>query len=172
MTTDALGRRAVQHYDPTMASLSGRMVNLMSRRLPGLGRRGTQRQIEKFRSSGGTKGNKMMGKPVFLLDVVGRKSGEPRPVMLMLIHRDDDLIVVGSNGGNPATPNWYKNLAAAGGGHVEVGADRWAVDMNELEDGGERDDCWALACAGYPDFGTYQELTDRKIPVALLARTD
>jgi len=147
------------------------MVNFMSKRLPGLGRRGTLRQIEQFRSSNGEKGNKMMGKPIFLLDVVGRKSGESRPVMLMLVHRGDDLVVVGSNGGNPDTPNWYKNLSAAQGGHVEVGSDRWAVDMRELADGEERDECWALACAGYPDFASYQELTDRKIPVAVLART-
>jgi len=166
----ALGRLSAWHYAFAMASFSGRMVNFMSKRLPGLGRRGTQRQIKQFRSSNGAKGNKMMGKPTFLLDVVGRKSGEARPVMLMLIRRDDDLVVVGSNGGNPDTPNWYKNLAGAAGGHVEVGSERWAVDMRELDDGPERDECWDLACAGYPDFASYQELTDRKIPVALLTR--
>jgi len=146
------------------------MANFMSTRLPGLGRRATKRQIDQFRASKGTKGNKLLGKPVFLLDVIGRKSGEPRPVMLMLIHRGDDLVVAGSNGGNPETPNWYQNLEAAGEAHVEVGADRWPVMMRELDDGPERDDCWALACAGYPDFASYQELTDRKIPVAVLER--
>jgi deazaflavin-dependent oxidoreductase (nitroreductase family) len=153
-----------------MATITGRLANLLSRRLPGVGRRATLRQIEQFRSSKGAKGNRLLGKPVFLLDVVGRSSGQPRPVMLMLVHRGDDLVVVGSNGGNPDTPNWYRNLIAAGEAHVEVGADRWAVDVRELEEGGERDDCWALACAAYPDFATYQELTDRRIPVAVLTR--
>lgn len=153
-----------------MASLSGRMVNFMSRRLPGLGKRGTVRQVDQFRKSNGSKGNKMMGKPAFLLDVVGRKSGESRPVMLMTARRDDELIVVGSNGGNPQTPNWYRNLVAAEEAHVEVGADRWAVDFRELEDGAERDECWALAAMAYPDFDSYQELTDRKIPIAVLTR--
>jgi F420H(2)-dependent quinone reductase len=162
--------RLRSNYHPAMASLSGRLANLMSTRFPGLGRKATLRQIEQFRSSNGTKGNKLLGKAVFLLDVVGRKSGEPRPVMLMLAHRGDDLIVVGSNGGNPQTPNWYRNLAAAGGGHVELAGERWAVDWRELDDGSERDDCWALACPAYPDFASYQELTDRKIPVALLSR--
>ena len=152
-----------------MASITGRLANLMSRYAPGLGRKGTERQVEQFRSSGGTKGNKVWGKPVFLLDVVGRSSGESRPVMLMLVRRgDEQLVVVGSNGGNPKTPNWYRNLMAAGGGHVELEGRRWAVTARELPEGPERDECWKLAEAAYPDFASYQQLTDRRIPVAVL----
>jgi deazaflavin-dependent oxidoreductase (nitroreductase family) len=92
--------------------------------------------------------------------------------MLMLVRRGDDLLVVGSNGGNPDSPNWFKNLAAAGEAHVEVGAERWAVRVRELEEGSEREECWELVVAGYPDFATYQELTDRRIPVAVLERKD
>lgn len=141
----------------------------MSRRFPAFGRWGTKRQVEQYRSSGGTKGAKIMGKPVFLLETVGRKSGEPRPVMLMLARRGDDLIVVGSNGGNPVTPNWYRNLMAAEQTEVQVGAERWFTTAREVE-GDEFDECWAIACAAYPDFATYQELTERRIPVAVLER--
>jgi len=152
-----------------MASITGRLANLMSRYAPGLGRKGTERQVEQFRSSGGTKGNKVWGKPVFLLDVVGRSSGESRPVMLMLVRRgEEQLVVVGSNGGNPKDPNWYLNLMAAGGGHVELDGRRWAVTARELPEGPERDECWELAEAAYPDFASYQQLTDRRIPVAVL----
>ena len=56
-----------------MASVTGRIVNFISRRLPGLGHWGTRRQVAQFRASKGSKGNKIMGKPTFLLDVVGRK---------------------------------------------------------------------------------------------------
>jgi deazaflavin-dependent oxidoreductase (nitroreductase family) len=142
----------------------------MSRRAPGLGKAAGQRQLEQFRSSKGRKGNKLLGRPVFVLDVVGRKSGESRAVMLMLVRRGDELLVCGSNGGNPEAPNWYKNLAAAGQAHVEVDADRWAVTHRELEDGPEREECWKILLAGYPDFGSYQQLTERKLPVAVLAR--
>ncbi len=131
---------------------------------------GTKRQIQQFRSSKGRKGNQIMGRPVFLLDVVGRSSGEPRPVMLMLVRRGDDVVVTGSNGGNPDTPNWYKNLTAAGRAHVEVGAERWPVSVRELPEGAEREECWSLLVAAYPDFATYQELTDRRLPVAVLER--
>jgi len=154
-----------------MASITGRMANFMSRYLPALGRMGTQRQVKQFRESNGAKGSELLGRPVFLLDVVGRKSGEPRPVMLMLVRRGDDVLVTGSNGGNPETPNWYENLAAAGEAHVGVGSERWAVTVRELDEGSERDECWELLVAGYPDFATYQELTDRQLPVAVLERT-
>lgn len=153
-----------------MPSLTGRLANLTSRYLPALGRYGTKRHIRRFRESKGTRGNSFRGMPVFLLDVVGRTSGEPRPVMLMLARRGDDLIVVGSNGGNPEAPNWYRNLMAAGAAHVEVNGDRWAVTARFLEEGPEREECWDLAVAAYPDFASYQELTDRRLPVVVLER--
>jgi deazaflavin-dependent oxidoreductase (nitroreductase family) len=151
-------------------TITGRIANLTSRFAPPVGRLLTTRHIRTFRSSAGAKGATVRGKPVFLLDVVGRTSGEPRPVMLMLVRRDDDVIVVGSNGGNPDHPNWYRNLTAAGGGHVEVAGQRWAVTARELPEGPERDQCWALAVAAYPDFESYQQLTDRRLPVAVLER--
>ncbi len=67
-------------------------------------------------------------------------------------------------------PNWYKNLSAAGEAHVEVGQDRWAVDYRELDEGPEREQCWKLLIAGYPDFASYQELTNRRLPVGVLGR--
>jgi deazaflavin-dependent oxidoreductase (nitroreductase family) len=154
-----------------MASITGRMVNIMMKRMPGMAGKSMRRQVAKYRASNGTKGNKIMGKPVFLLDVVGRTSGEARPVMLMHVPHGDDLVVTGSMGGADTTPNWYKNLLAAGKAHAEVGGDRWAVTARELEEGPERDECWSALVAAYPDFGSYQTYTSRRLPVALLSRT-
>lgn len=81
----------------------------------------------------------------------------------------DDLVVTGSHGGHPKTPNWYLNLTAAGAATVEVPGDRWQVTARELEEGAERDECWRLLVDAYPDVGTYQELTDRRLPVAVLS---
>ena len=131
-----------------------------------------KRQVEKYRSSDGKKGDKFLGNQCFLLDVVGRKSGESRPVMLIHVPRGDDLIVVGSGAGVATTPNWYKNLIAAGGARVQVGADRWKVAAREVSEGPERDECWALAVARYPGFDSYQDYTERRIPVAVLERRD
>ena len=146
-------------------------MNFLSRRVPGLMHSGGERQLRQFRESQGSRGNKLMGKPIFILDVVGRKSGQSRPVPLMLVRRGDDLLVCGSYGGNPKLPNWYKNLAAAGEAYVEVGDERWDVQHRELEEGPECEECWKLLVEGYPDFASYQELTNRRLPVAVLTRT-
>ncbi len=153
-----------------VAAVSARTTNLVARRFPEFGKRSTQRQVETYRSSGGRKGNAIFGRPVFLLEVVGRKTGETRSVMLMHAPRGDDLVVIGSGGGSANTPNWYRNLMAANGGTVQVGPDRWAVTARELPDGPERDECWSIAAKVYPGFDSYQTFTDRKIPLALLER--
>ncbi len=152
----------------TIDHLSAKLTNLVARRFPAVGRRSTERHVEAYRSSGGTKRNSLLGRPVFLLDVVGRSTGASRPVMLMYVPRGKDLVVVGSAGGSSTTPNWYKNLMAAGGGQVQVGADRWPVTARELPAGPERDECWSLATAAYAGFDSYQTFTERTIPVAVL----
>lgn len=152
-----------------MPTLSGRVANTISRRFRPLQRVMTQAHVHRYRRSGGRRGGSFRGMPVFLLDVVGRRSGEPRPVMLMLVRRGDDLLVCGSNGGNPRPPDWYRNLMAAGGAEVEVEGERWEVAAREVE-GTEREECWRLLVDAYPDFASYQELTDRRLPVAVLER--
>ena len=152
------------------ARASARISNFIARRLPAVGRKATVRQVEQYRSSGGRKGNKIVGRPVFLLDVIGRSSGVLRPVMLMYVPRGEDLVVIGSAAGSDATPNWYRNLIAAGSADVQVGPDRWTVELRELVDGPERDACWSLANAVYSGFDSYQKFTDRRLPVAVLSR--
>ncbi len=155
-----------------MPTITGRAVNALSKRTPRLNAFFMRRQLEAFRASNGQRGNRLRGKPIFVLDVIGRKSGQPRPVMLMLVRRGDDLVVIGSNGGNPQTPNWWKNLMAAGRAWAEVPGERYEVTARELEGGPERDECWALAVGAYPDFESYQELTERRIPIAVLERIE
>src|SRR4029450_11700211 len=97
--------------DPAMSDVtmkaSARFSNLVARRFPALRRSDTARQGEKYRSSGGSKGNTMVGRPVFLLDVVGRSSGERRPVMLMHVPRGDHLVVVAYSRGSHTAPERY-----------------------------------------------------------------
>ena len=153
-----------------MASFTGRMANLFAVRLKPASDIVSRRHVDRYRSSDGRKGATLIGKPVFLLDVVGRSSGEPHPVMLMLARRGDDLLVCGSNAGNSKTPNWYLNLIAAGGADVQVNAERWTTTARELPGGAERDECWELLVEAYPDFASYQEFTDRRLPIAVLER--
>lgn len=130
----------------------------------------TRLQSSQFKRSGGKRGAKLRGKPIFRLTVVGRKSGEPRSVMLMLVRRGDDLLVCGSQSGTPEPPNWWKNLVAAGRATAQVGGDSYEVDARVITDDAERAEAWALLVAAYPDFATYQALTDRELPIAVLSR--
>jgi len=152
-----------------MQAITGRLAHLFSTRLPGVVGWWMRSQKRRFLASGGKRGNKLLGRPTFLLEVVGRKSGRPRSVMLILVRDGDDLLVAGSNGGNPNVPQWYRNLMAAGEAHVQICAERRPVRVRQIE-GEERDRCWERLVATYPDFAVYQELTEREIPVAVLSR--
>ena len=150
-------------------TVTGRLANFGSKRLGPLARLQGRLHVRLYRRFGGRRWTRWLGRPVFCLTVAGRVSGEPRSVMLMLVRRGDDLLVCGSNGGNPVTPNWYRNLVAAGEATVTVGPDSWLVTAREVQ-GSERDGCWQLLCEAYPDFATYQACTDRVLPVAVLER--
>jgi deazaflavin-dependent oxidoreductase (nitroreductase family) len=151
-------------------TVTGRIANFGSNRLDGVARAIGRAHTRLYRRFGGRRFTRWLGKPAFLLTVRGRKSGEPRSVMLILVRDGDDLIVCGSNAGNADTPNWYRNLQAAGEATVKVGHEEWAVRSREL-DGAERERAWELLCAAYPDFPTYQRHTDRLLPISRLTRT-
>lgn len=87
----------------------------------------------------------------------------------MQVERGDQFVVCGSNGGNPDVPNWYRNLVAAEEAHVEVDGGRRHCTFTEVIDDAERDECWGLLVAAYPNFTSYQELTDRRPPVGVLS---
>ncbi|MFI6869807.1 nitroreductase/quinone reductase family protein [Nocardia sp. NPDC050406] len=151
-------------------TLSGRFNHYSSTYLGGVARFYARLHRRLYDRFGGTRFTRLQGKPVFRLTVVGRKSGEPRPVMLMLVRDGDDLLVCGSNGGHPGLPNWWKNLAAAGRGEVRVGKQTWPVSVRQVEDPAEYEKHWRTLVAGYPDFETYQALSPRKFPIAVLSR--
>jgi deazaflavin-dependent oxidoreductase (nitroreductase family) len=88
----------------------------------------------------------------------------------MEIRDGDDLVVAGSNAGHSETPNWYRNLLAAGQAHVELGSQRWAVSSRQIDDEREREHYWNLLVQGYSQFATYQQLARRTIPIAVLTR--
>ena len=150
-------------------TVTGRIANFGSNHLGGLARWQGRMHARLYRRFGGRRFAKWLRRPAFLLTVRGRKTGEPRDVMLMLVRDGDDLLVCGSNGGNRGTPNWYSNLRAAGKAIVTVDGESWPVTSRELE-GDERERAWEILCAAYPDFPTYQRHTDRLLPVSRLTR--
>lgn len=107
------------------------------------------------------------GVPVLLLTTIGRKSGEPRTAPLLFIEDGSNVIVVGSQGGLPKDPLWYKNLVA--NPHCEVQIKRRKTKMvAHTANPEERARLWPKLVAHYADFASYETWTDRVIPVVIL----
>src|SRR6476620_12066120 len=82
-----------------------------------------RRVVDQFRAGGPIEG--MQRERLVLLTTTGRRSGASRTTPMMF-HRDGDrLLVVASNIGAPAHPDWYLNLAADPHVGVEVGEEHY-----------------------------------------------
>lgn len=120
-----------------------------------------------LRVTRGRLGSRFFGARVFVLEVVGRKSGELRRVPLLYVEDDGRWAVLAANGGNPRPPAWWLNLRAAGGGNAVFGRRRVAVAAREA-DAAEHDRLFDALVANYPPVADYAGYTDRRIPVVVL----
>ena len=129
----------------------------------------TDLNVVLYRASGGRIGGRMDRAPVLLLHHVGRKSGRQRVTPLLYLPDGDDLAIVASMGGSPKHPAWYHNLMAAPQTEVEVGRERRRVRA-EVAAPQDKARLWPRLVDAYPAFATYQQRTEREIPVVLLRR--
>lgn len=122
-----------------------------------------------LKASFGKLGWKMGTMPVLELTTIGRKSGQPRTVMLTSpIQQGDALIIVASKGGEDTHPAWFLNLrdqpevkVALGGGPAKP------YTATVLPDD-ERDQLYREVEQSYKGYAGYQQKTDRKIPLIRL----
>jgi F420H(2)-dependent quinone reductase len=119
-----------------------------------------------YRTTGGKVWNRMYGMPILLLTTRGRKSGKLRTKPLMFSRDGDDFVLVGSVGGAPHQPAWYWNLRGQEA-EVQLGSERRRVRGREAE-GDERERLWEQMVALFPQFGEYQKMTTRRLPVIVL----
>jgi deazaflavin-dependent oxidoreductase (nitroreductase family) len=121
-----------------------------------------------YRASGGRVGHRLPGAPpMLLLDHVGAKSGKKRTTPLVYIEDGDDVVIVASKGGNPKNPAWYHNLRANPDTTVQVGREKREVHARVASDP-ERERLWPKVVDTYGGYATYQERTERKIPLVVL----
>jgi deazaflavin-dependent oxidoreductase (nitroreductase family) len=119
--------------------------------------------------SGGRVGWRAGGMPVVELTTTGRKSGQPRTVMLTSpAQQGDAIVIVASRGGDDHHPAWFLNLrdhpeveAAVGGKPKQPMRARVATPE-------ERAVLWPQVTATYKGYAGYQTKTDREIPLVLL----
>lgn len=119
--------------------------------------------------SGGRIGRKMADMPVLELVTTGRRSGEPRAVMLTSPLRDGDAyVVVASRGGDDRHPAWLLNLRDEPRVQVAVqGGPRTAM-IASIATPEERARLWPQVVDKWDNYAAYQRRTQREIPLVLL----
>jgi deazaflavin-dependent oxidoreductase (nitroreductase family) len=112
-----------------------------------------------------------MGFPVVLLTTRGAKTGQTRTTPVGgFPDGENSWLVVASLGGAARHPAWFLNLAKNPDDiWLEVGKERFKVRGESVE-GAERTEALARIAAIAPRYGTYQQKTDREIPVVRLTR--
>ena len=125
--------------------------------------------IEEFRANRGAGDGPFAGRPLLLLTTTGARSGQRRTTPLMYIPDGDRLLIVASNAGAPAHPDWYRNLVAYSDVAVELGAETFDARALVVE-GAERQRLWARIVEQYPFFADHQAKITREIPVIALER--
>ncbi len=126
-----------------------------------------RQQAEKFESSGGAEANLLQGKPIIVLTTKGAKSGGLRKTALMRVEHEGEYAVIASKGGAPENPAWYFNIRAESLVELQDGDVKRDYRAHVAE-GAERAAWWERSVAAWPDYASYQENTDRVIPVIVL----
>lgn len=130
-------------------------------------------QVEKFEATDGAEANTLpqTGDPIVVITSVGAKSGKLRKNPVMRVERDGTYVAIASKGGADEQPEWYYNFVA----HPEVDLQDGPVKKSyraEVVEGPEREDLWQLAVDTWDTYASYQEKTDRQIPVFKLTPLD
>lgn len=129
------------------------------------------KQVELYEGSGGQKGTVLNGAPCVILWTRGRTSGKVRKSPVIRVTDGERYAVLGSMGGAPEHPNWYRNLVVDPEVSLQDGPDLRDYRARTLE-GPEREEWWARATEVWPAYDEYQTRTDRVIPVVLLEPAD
>jgi deazaflavin-dependent oxidoreductase (nitroreductase family) len=103
------------------------------------------------------------------LTTVGRKSGQPRSVMLTVpLQEGDTYVVVASRGGDDTHPAWFLNLSDNPAVEVQfVGKPKQSMQAH-VATAEERARMWPLIADKYKNYAGYQKKTTREIPLVLL----
>lgn len=120
-----------------------------------------------YRLTSGKVGGTMRKMDVLLLTTIGRKTGKERTWPLAYFRDGNDLLVVGSNNGQPRDPAWCHNLRSNPVTSVQIGADTLEVRAEQASPE-ESARLWPMIIAKAPNFAAYRKKTTREIPIMIL----
>jgi len=125
----------------------------------------TKVNVTIYKLSGGRLMNKgPANKPICLVTMTGRKTGQKREIPLMHVRQGEQKILVASLAGISKNPVWYYNLKATP--EITITADGATRAYRAREVGPEeKASLWPIIVDAYPPYDEYQARTDRDIPV-------
>lgn len=126
--------------------------------------------IRKYRETNGEEGYIWQGVPTLLLTTIGRRSGVPRTTALIVGRDGDRYLIVASQGGADAQPQWYLNLLEHPEVQLQVRADRFAARARTASPE-EKARLWPIMAGIWPAYDDYQRKTSRDIPLVILERS-
>jgi len=107
--------------------------------------------------------------PVLELTTTGRKSGQPRSVMLTSpVQEGTTLVVVASRGGDDKPPAWLLNLQDNPDVEVALKGKAKQRMRARIATPEERSRLWPRVTADHKNYAGYQTRTTREIPLVLL----
>jgi deazaflavin-dependent oxidoreductase (nitroreductase family) len=110
--------------------------------------------------------------PVLELTTTGRKSGQARTVILtsplQLGEGDTTLVVIASRGGDDHHPAWFCNLQAQPQILVRYKGGPQTSMTARVATAAEKANLWPAIVSAYKSYGSYQQRTQRDIPVVFL----
>ena len=107
--------------------------------------------------------------PVLELTTIGRKSGQPRSVLLTSPHQDGDTwVVVASRGGDDTHPAWFLNLRDNPEVEVSLKGGPKQPMRARVASAEERARLWPKITADFKNYAQYQTKTEREIPLVFL----
>jgi deazaflavin-dependent oxidoreductase (nitroreductase family) len=122
-----------------------------------------------LREHGGKIPGELESVPFLLLTATGAKSGVERTVPLWTSEIEGRLVVVASLGGADRNPPWFHNVVANPEVTVEWQGERFPAQAIVVE-GSDRDRLFEACARLLPQFGQYQQRTERVLPVVELVR--
>jgi deazaflavin-dependent oxidoreductase (nitroreductase family) len=124
--------------------------------------------VQKYETTGGKVGHDWNDTQVLILHTRGRKSGKTRKLPLIYGRDGNDYLIVASKGGAPTHPDWYLNLMANPETAIQVWGDVIPVTARTAS-AAEKVRLWPIMTAQWPEYDTYQQKTERDIPVVILS---
>lgn len=119
--------------------------------------------------TGNRLGASVAGMPSLELTTIGRKSGQPRAVMLTSpLQEGDAYVVVASRGGDDFHPAWFLNLRDNPDVEVKVVGKAKQKMHARIATAEERAEMWPKITDKYRNYAGYQKKTDREIPLVVL----